>query len=112
MKKSLFLIVISFITFQIAIDIEKFIELSNQTSVNKFEDQIMMVLMEVTFRTFIFLAKLLQIFNMPGIGLPALLYVEVIPEVLSKPNSSLFKNTTLLVSRNLTYYQGLIANAE
>ena len=38
---SLFLIVISFITFQtFAIDIEEFIELSNQTSVNKFEDNI------------------------------------------------------------------------
>ncbi len=47
MKKSLFLIVISFITLQIfAIDIDEFIELSNQTSVNKFEDNITSRLVE------------------------------------------------------------------
>tara|TARA_B110000003_G_scaffold274208_1_gene313643 strand:+ start:1491 stop:2018 length:528 start_codon:yes stop_codon:yes gene_type:complete len=41
MKKVLFLIVISFTNFQIfALDIGELIELSNQTSVNKFEDNI------------------------------------------------------------------------
>ncbi len=47
MKKNLFLIVISFITFQIfAIDIDEFLVLSYQTSVNKFEDNITSRLVE------------------------------------------------------------------